>query len=84
MRGRTVRKKRAEDKMGAASAGRLSARELRTKKSHEDVEYRAVVPGYSSPAWVPVLLSGGAITGHVTAILAGIGPDGLFRRTRRR
>ena len=45
MRGRTVRKKRAEDKMGAASAGRLSARELRTKKSHEDVEHRAVVPG---------------------------------------
>src|SRR5436190_23259721 len=45
-----------------------------------DLTYRAVVSGYSSPAWVPVLLSGGAVTGHVTAILAGIGPDGLFRR----
>ena len=49
-----------------------------------DLTYRAVVSGYSSPAWVPVLLSGGAVTGHVTAILAGIGPDGLFRRPRRR
>jgi hypothetical protein len=48
-----------------------------------DLTYRAVVPGYTSPVWVPVLLSGGAITGHVTAIMAGIGPDGLFRRSRR-
>ena len=41
-----------------------------------DLTYRAVVPGYSSPSWVPVLLSGGAITGHVTAIMAGVGRDG--------
>jgi hypothetical protein len=49
-----------------------------------DLTYRAVVPGYSSPVWVPVLLSGGAITGHVTAILAGVGRDGVFRRQRPR
>ena len=49
-----------------------------------DLTYRAVVPGYSSPLWVPVLLSGGAITGHVTAILAGVGRDGVSRRRRAR
>ncbi len=47
-----------------------------------DLTYRAVVPGYTSPVWVPVLLSGGAITGHLTAILAGLRPDGLFRKRR--
>src|SRR2546421_6236791 len=47
-----------------------------------DLTYRAIMPGYSSPLWVPVLLSGGAITGHVTAILAGVGRDGVFRRNR--
>lgn len=47
-----------------------------------DLTYRAVVPGYSSPLWVPGLLSGGAITGHVTAILAGVSRDGVFRRNR--
>ena len=47
-----------------------------------DLTYRAMVPGYSSPSWVPVLLSGGAITGHVTAILSGVGRDGVFRRQR--
>jgi|SRR5436190_13769987 len=49
-----------------------------------DLTYRATVPGYSSPLWVPVLLSGGAITGHVTAIMAGLGRDGVFRRNRPR
>ena len=49
-----------------------------------DLTYRAVVPGYSSPSWVPVLLSGGAITGHVTAIMAGVGRDGVFRRQQPR
>ena len=49
-----------------------------------DLTYRAVVPGYSSPVWVPVLLSGGAITGHVTAIMSGLGRDGVFRRRRPR
>ena|SRR5438552_2997581 len=47
-----------------------------------DLTYRAIMPGYSSPLWVPVLLSGGAITGHVTAILAGVSRDGVFRRNR--
>jgi len=49
-----------------------------------DLTYRAMVPGYSSPVWVPVLLSGGAITGHVTAIMAGVARDGVFRRRRPR
>ena len=49
-----------------------------------DLTYRAMVPGYSSPVWVPVLLSGGAITGHVTAIMAGVARDGVFRRHRPR
>jgi hypothetical protein len=49
-----------------------------------DLTYRAVVPGYSSPVWVPILLSGGAITGHVTVIMAGVSRDGLFRRHRAR
>jgi hypothetical protein len=49
-----------------------------------DLSYRAFVTGYSSPLWVPVLLSGGAITGHVTAIMAGVGREGVFRRTRQR
>src|SRR5947208_4739009 len=47
-----------------------------------DLTYRAIVPGYASPLWVPVLLSGGAITGHVTAIMAGVSRDGVFRRNR--
>jgi hypothetical protein len=49
-----------------------------------DLTYRAIVPGYSSPMWVPMLLSGGAITGHLTAIMAGVGRDGIFRRRRAR
>src|SRR5436190_11050583 len=49
-----------------------------------DLTYRALVPGYSSPVWVPMLLSGGAVTGHLTAIMAGVGRDGIFRRHRSR
>jgi len=48
-----------------------------------DLTYRAFVSAYSSPVWVPVLLSGGAVTGHVTAILSGVGRDGVFRRRSR-
>jgi hypothetical protein len=48
-----------------------------------DLTYRAFVSGYASPMWVPVLLSGGAITGHVSAIMAGLGRDGVFRRQAR-
>ena len=48
-----------------------------------DLTYRAFVPDYWSPFWVPILLSGGAITGHVTAIMTGVGRDGVFRRRSR-
>jgi hypothetical protein len=44
-----------------------------------DLCFRAFVPNYPSPDWVPTLLSGGAVTAPLTAIMT-LAKEGLARR----
>lgn len=44
-----------------------------------DLIFRASVPNYPSPDWVPTLLSGGAVTAPLTAIMT-LAKEGFGKR----